>query len=238
MPSTKLGFEMQELVINPFKMHLSDAILAVHLASEGTTIREVKAMLSRTAVAHAVFAIECAANCFLTRIPRNHRFRDQAEMWPAIDKFDLFLLSLPNCPQLPRDDKRLKHVRDLFRFRDRHVHSRTIHYSVYQPNTDAHFGVKMPGNQFIPMQPVSFAWSEADGLTAIKAALAFLRLVVELSGLSSLEVEQTLNTFAECGDGRRAVDLGNFDKALTLATTLGIDLAFLFPTLPPSAPDA
>jgi hypothetical protein len=108
MASHVHGMEVHEISINPFKMHLSDAILATHLAKEaqiGTpeAARAVRAMLCRTAVAQAVFAFESAANCFIERIPRSKDFRKNAEKWSALDKFDHYLLIVPGAPKVPRE---------------------------------------------------------------------------------------------------------------------------------------
>ncbi len=231
MPSNKFGFEMRELVLNPFKMHLSDAIMAAHLAKHAESRPEIKAMHSRTAVAHAVFALECAANCFLTLVPRNHHFRDKAELWTALDKFDLYLLSLPGNPKLPRGEPKLKAVQELFKIRDRHVHPRSMHLEVSEPsNPAAAFKVKWPDTVPIPMAPASFIWSHTDASTAINIVLDFLRFFLGVAGLTSSQVITNLSTLMVCEDGKRRADVGNFDKALKLASSIDVDVCFLLPT--------
>ncbi len=160
-------FEMTEIVINPFSMHLSDSILAAHLAMEndGGARSEVLNMFCRTSIAHAVFALEAAANSFIDRLPRNHRFRDQAEKWPTIEKFELCLLTSPGSPSLPKDSKVVSSLRALMKMRDRHVHPRSFRMPLTEsPNEGVHFQLKWPKDHPIDIPPFPLGLTPANAV--------------------------------------------------------------------------
>lgn len=228
MPSTKFGMEMHKIILNPFKMHLSDAILATHLARHADGRPEINTMLCRTAIAHAIFSLECAANCFLNRVPRNNHFRGKAEMWPILDKFDLYLLTRIRSPKLPRDDKQIKVIEELIKIRDRHVHPRNLTMEISESNNSSHsLKIKWPGDYCSGVAPASFMWSHTDASTAINAILDFLRLFMNLAHLTSSQVTAALTTTIVCTDGDRFADVANFDKILKLADSIDVNLDFL-----------
>ncbi|MDQ6911942.1 MAG: hypothetical protein M3119_00240 [Verrucomicrobiota bacterium] len=225
----------QEISINPFKMHLNDAILAAHLAKNtafGTPAeaRAARVMLCRTAVAHAVFAFESAANCFLDRIPRGRAFRDKAEKWSALDKLDLYLLSVPAAPRLRRDDLRVKAMIDLIKIRDKHVHPRVVTHPVTATETaDIKISIKLPPDPALNMVSLGMAWSVKDAILAINTVLEFLRMFIQLTRMSAAGVQAILSDVVKCDDGSRIADTGGYDPILVLGLGLEIDVGFLFP---------
>lgn len=225
-----VDFEANEIVINPFSMHLSDAFLAAHLAEEhaSTTQPEIVTMLCRTAVAHAVFALEAAANSFVDRLPRNHRFRDQAEKWTTLDKFELWLLTAPGTPSLPKDSKIVKRLRALIKLRDRHVHPRASRFEMKESKTQGvQISMPWPSAHELEIPPVLIKLAPADAKTAIGIVIEFLRLFSQLSGLSSNQFRSHLMGHAVCPDGNREIDIGNFTRLLRLAPSLGLDIDFI-----------
>lgn len=228
MPSRRFDMELRKIILNPFKMHLADAILATHLARHAKSRPEVQSMHCRTAIAHTMFALECAANCFVGLVPRNHHFRDKAEMWPVLDKLDLYLLSRPNSPKIPRDDPKVKAVRKLIEHRDRHVHPRNLEMAIEKPtNLEAAMKIKWPGVHSSGVAPASFIWSHKDASTAINTILDFLRLFMHLGSITSSQMRATLSTTIVCTDGNRLADVANFDQLLKLAPFIDVDLDFL-----------
>ena len=228
MPSDTPEYSMRHLVINPFKMHLSDAILATHLAKSAEGPEEVKSMHSRTAVAHAVFALECAANCFLALVPRNHQFRDKAEMWPILDKFDLYLLSLPHRPAIPRDHPTVTKLNHLIKVRDAHVHPKKMKMKVTESKLPGvSFKIDFQGVHSSGLSPAHFSWTHTDASKAISIVLDFLRLLMGLSGMSSNQLAFNLATLMECDDGCRETEFGNFNRLLNLSESIGVDVSFL-----------
>jgi len=233
MASTIQDIELREITINPFKMHLSDAILATHLAKDAhigspEATRAVRAMLSRTAMAQAVFAFESAANCFAERIPRQKDFREKTEMWPALDKLDLFLLSVPGNPKLQRDDLKVKAMTELIKLRDRHVHPRLATYPVRRSETaDISINIVMPDTSSVEIPPLGVAWSPEHATLAINIVLDFLRLFFQLTTIPEAGIRAILSDTVKCKDGLRATDVGNFNAALKLAPTIGVDVTFL-----------
>ncbi|MEY2495606.1 MAG: hypothetical protein QOJ45_2098 [Verrucomicrobiota bacterium] len=231
MSSKAQGIEMHEISLNPFKMHLTDAILSVHLAKEAQlgsagAAHAIRAMLCRTAVAHAVFALESSANCFVERLPRSKEFREKAEMWPALEKFDFYLLSVPGAPKLPQDDKRVKATKDLIKLRDRHVHPRIVTYPVSQSETaDIRIQIKMPETQTLNIPP--FGWSIENAVTAINAVLDFLRLFSHITTIPAAGIRAILSDNMKCKDGTRVADTGHYNKILTVSRTIGVDVEFL-----------
>ncbi|MCK9589953.1 MAG: hypothetical protein M0Q93_11415 [Terrimicrobiaceae bacterium] len=131
-----------------------------------------------------MFALECAANCFIDLVPRNHHFREKAEQWPLLDKMDLYLLSRPNAPKIQRDSPKVKAVGELIAHRDKHVHPRKLEMEIDEPtNPKAAMKIKWPGVQFSGVAPASFIWTHKDASTAINTVLDFLRLFMTLAGL-------------------------------------------------------
>jgi len=229
--------EADEVVVNPFSMHLSDAILAAHLADDNvsTARPEVIAMLCRTAVAHAVFALEAAANSFIDRLPRNHRFRDQAEKWATIDKFELWLLTAPGAPSLPKDSKIVKRLRTLIKLRDRHVHPRASRFTIKESKTEGiQISIQWPTAHDLEIPPVLLGLTPANAATAIGVVIDFLRLFSELSGLSETQFRNHLMGHMVCRDGKREMDIGNFARILRLASSLGLNIDFMISPASPS----
>lgn len=225
-------FEMTEIVVNPFSMHLSDSILSAHLAMENDSKArpEVITMFCRTSIAHAVFALEAAANSFIDKLPRNHRFRDQAEKWPMIEKFELCLLTSPGSPSLPKDNKIVTRLKALLKIRDRHVHPRSLRFPMKEsPNEGVAFQLQWPGDHAINIPPVPFGLTPANAVTAIEVILDFLRLFLGLSGLTPAQTQMTLMGYVVCPDGNRQMDIGNFLKILNLAKSLSLDVSFFMP---------
>ena len=233
MASNIQGIEIHEITINPFKMHLGDAILATHLAKEAhlglpDATSAMRAMLSRTAVAHAVFAFESAANCFLAKLPRSRDFRNNAEMWSAFDKFDLYLLTVSGTPKLPREDAKVKAMTDLIKLRDRHVHPRLGTYPVSRSETaDISMKLVAPETQALAIPPLAIAWSSEHAVMAINVVLAFLRLFFELSTVPKPGIRAILSDTVKCKDGLRNIEIGHYDKVLKLASSIGVDIGFL-----------
>ena len=227
MPETH-GFDYQQIVVNPFSMHLSDAILATHLVKHAKSNSAVQSMHCRTAIAHSVFALECAANCFVNSVPRNHAFREKAELWNVFDKIDLYLLTITGSPKLPRDSDDIKAVTELIKIRDKHVHPRTTKHALLDPeNPESAFKIKLPGNSASEIKPVAFLWDFDDSVIALTVVLNFLRLVVKIAGLNPPSVRLLLLSHAICADGKRGLDIGHFEKLIQLATTIDVDVAFL-----------
>lgn len=219
---------MQELVVTPFTMHLSDAILAAHLVKFVESRPEIKAMHCRTAVAHAVFALECAANCFIAQLPRNHSFRDQAEAWPLLEKFDLYLLSKPDSPRIPRDKPTVTSVVGLIKLRDKHVHPRSTHLPISSPeNPGPSFKITWPWNHVSGIKPASFIWTFEDAVKAINIVLDFLRMILSLAQLSKGQLQMTLKSKIVYPEGSHECDLGNFNILLKVADSIGVDVKFL-----------
>ena len=233
MASNFQGIEVHEITINPFKMHLSDAILAAHLAQDARidspkAAQAVRAMHCRTALASAVFAFESAANCFVDRLPRQRDFRDRTEMWPALDKFDLFLLSVPGDPKLPREDPKVKAMMELIKLRDRHVHPRLATYPVKKTETaDISITIKAADNVTVDIPPLGFTWTTENAISAINVVLDFLRLFFQLTRIPDAGIRAIMSDIAKCKDGLRQMDVGNYDTVLKLGSTIGVDVAFL-----------
>ena len=233
MASKVQGIEIHEITINPFKMHLGDAILATHLAKDAkigapAAASAVRAMLSRTAVAHAVFAFESAANCFIAQLPRSKDFREKADMWPAFDKFDLYLLTVPRTPKLPREDPKVKAMTHLIKLRDRHVHPRLGTYPVSRSETaDISINIGAYGTEGLAIPPLAVTWSADHAVMAINVVLDFLRLFFKLSTVSNAGIRAILSDTVKCKDGLRQIDTGHFDKVLKLAPSIGADVGFL-----------
>jgi hypothetical protein len=233
MSSNVAGMQIHEISLNPFKMHLTDALLAIHLAKEAKIgapepARAIRSMLCRTGVSHAVFAFECAANCFLDQIPRTRDFREKAEQWPALDKFDLYLMSVPGAPKLPRDDVRVKAMVDLIKIRDKHVHPRIVTHPVSKSDTaDILISLELPETQTLKLVPMGMAWTWKDGSLAINTVLDFLRLFIGLTKVSAMRVRAILSDVVKCKDGLREADTGRYDDLLKISTTIGVDVSFL-----------
>jgi hypothetical protein len=231
MASHAHGIEMHEISLNPFKMHLTDAILSVHLAKEAQLgaagpAKVIRAMLCRTAVAHAVFAFESAANCFVERVPRSKEFRENVEMWPALEKFDFYLMAVPGSPKLPQQDARVKAMKDLIKLRDRHVHPRIVTYPVSESETaDLKIRINLPETQTLGIPPLG--WSAEHAVTAINAVLDFLRLFFKITTVPAAGIRAILSDNMKCKDGVRLADTGHYNKILTVARTIGVDVTFL-----------
>lgn len=212
-------------------MHLSDAIMAAHIAQNSPQIPdEMRAMLSRTAIASSVFALECAANDFIDRLPKDGHFRSKAELWPALDKFDLFLLSRPSQPKLPRGEEWVRTIAHIIKLRDHHVHPRSVKCKLQQPQSgQAAFAIEWPSNQIGPVHPISFGWTAKEAKSVIAALLNFLKHYFQLATLSPRDISNTLLSVLLCSDEDRAMDFGNFADLIRLAKELDLDISCLFP---------
>jgi len=185
-------------------------------------------MLARSSVVHSVFAVESAANSLLTKVPRNHHFRDKAELWPILDKIDLYLLARPGSPKIPRDEKIILDFSELIKFRDNHVHPRSARCKVEAPNSEhATFKIVWPGEYSSGLKPVSFIWDQEDAVRALQISTQFLRRVFDLASLTKPQVSAILWGHVVCSDGIRSSTVSHFEKILSLATSLDVDISFV-----------
>jgi hypothetical protein len=227
----KLEFEPKEWIHNPFIIIFADALMCAHLSEDPKHPEPVRGMLVRTSIMHSVLAIECVANCVVAKIPRNHRFRVQAERWPALDKYDLYLLCFPHQRSIPRDNEHVKVLRELISLRDSYVHPRATNFPITRigeqdgkPKMTSTVEVKSTPK----LAPMSFAWTTKDAKIVLKSLVEFFRLFfVELCGFKPDTVGIILSTVVKCSDGDRIADIGDYRKVLGLSKTLELEISFM-----------
>jgi len=214
---------------NPFIPLLADAVMQAHLSEQKQYYPEVRLMLARSSVMHSVFALEAAANCCIQQIPRNHRFRKKAEKWDCLEKFDMYLLTRPNQPVLPRDNKLVEAVNELVGIRHSYVHSRTRIRPVVLTGVEApQIRLEIGASKYNGIPEMTLAWNDTHAKTALNSIVSFLKYYfVDLCQLDSGGVQFILCSLIKSKEGYRVVDGGNQHKVLSLAKTLNIDLSFL-----------
>ena len=187
-------------------------------------------MLVRSSIIHTVFAFECAANACLSQLPRAHRFRDQAEKWDPLEKFDLFLLSLPSQPKLPRDNKAVRAMAALIKLRRRYVHSRSQRFPLRLGDDDGQpkITITLTGEHTGAIPPMPLAWDQSHPKQALSDMLSFFRLLfVDLCRYKKPQITMLLSTMLRSSDGYRVADPGRHGMLLKLAAGLELDIEFL-----------
>lgn len=213
---------------NPFKLLLSDAIFATHLAEENRGHIVGQTMLARSAVIHSVFVLECAANCCIADLPRSNRFRDRAEKWDALEKFDLHLLSLPHQPKLPRDHDVVTGAMSLFKQRHQYVHPRSKHYPVEMETREGKPFMTISSKEEAVIPPLPFLWTIETAKDVLTKVVAFLRLYfVELCRFDKQKIAFLLSSTTKTPEGEYISGTGEHEKLLGLALHLGLDIGFL-----------
>ena len=217
-------------VDNPFTSLLGVSLTFAHLATQPNHHPEIPAMLARSSILHAVFALECAANSCIAVLPKNHRLRAQAEKWEPLDKFDLFLLSLPHQPNLPRDDNIVRHVRELIKIRNDYVHPRTHHHPIQIKRDERPqpvISISIQGSPLLDIPSMPMTWTAEHAKRAIAAVLEFLRLYfVQVCRFTPPQITKTLFTMIKSPEGHRVVNTSKLDLH-KLGQSLGLDLSFL-----------
>ena len=217
-------------VDNPFTSLLGVSLTFAHLATQPNHHPEIPAMLARSSILHAVFALECAANSCIAVLPKQTRLRDQAEKWEPLDKFDLFLLSLPHQPNLPRGDKIVQHVRELIKIRNDYVHPRTRHHPIQNERDERSqpvFSISIQGSALLDIPSMPMTWNAEDAKRAIAAVVDFLRLYfVEVCHFAPSQITKTLFTMIESPEGHRVANTSKLHLQ-KLGQSLGLDLSFL-----------
>jgi hypothetical protein len=217
-------------VDNPFTSLLGVALAFAHLAIQPNHHPEIPAMLARSSILHSVFALECAANSCMSILPKNHRLRAQAEKWEVLDKFDLFLLSLPHQPNLPRDNIAVRRVRELIKIRNDYVHPRTHHHPIEiksgsSPQPVISISIQESPLLEIPTMPMT--WTAEHANRAVAAVVEFLRFYfVDVCRFTQPQITKIISTMIKSPEGHRVANTSKLSLQ-KLGQSLGLDLSFL-----------
>ena len=106
------------------------------------------------------------------------------------------------------------------------VHPRLATYPVSPSDTAAiSITINEPNTSTLEIPALAFTWTPDHAVLAINIVLDFLRLFFQLTRIP--DVCSILSDTVKCMDGVRLADIGNYNTALKLAPTIGVDVAFL-----------
>tara|TARA_B110000211_G_scaffold74981_1_gene87580 strand:- start:12591 stop:13313 length:723 start_codon:yes stop_codon:yes gene_type:complete len=176
-----------EITENSFFSIFSDAVLLYDLSIRENN-EHIKNTLSKSCILSVNYALEAAANSFLTSVDINSKIKDQVDKFSTLDKFD-FILQWHKDSSLPRGNNETQIVKKLIDKRNKLVHPKVkvIKTNVTTTTGDeniAYYHKDEQDNyknkcQVTKMSLNSSMYSTEDSLIALKALVNFLNEFVE-----------------------------------------------------------
>lgn len=196
-----------EITENTFFSIFSDAVLLYELASmEGN--ENTRNTLAKSSILSVNYALEAAANSFLTSVEMNSKIKDKIDKFPTLDKFD-FVLQWNRDEFLPRGEIETQIVKKLIDQRNALVHPKvkTVKQEVATTKGDDkiaffHNALISDFNEKCKITKMSVhpdQYSAEDALIALKALVNFLNKYVEC--WLKMEIENSALLLMRSWDG-------------------------------------
>lgn len=175
-----------EITKNSFYELFSDAITLYEL-SAATKKTHIKKTLAKSSVLSINYAIEAAANSFLSSIEITQKLKDQIDRFSSLDKFD-YTLQWHKDISLPRGTTQIQIIKELIAQRNALVHPKikifidTIETKpgkgkiAYQHQSNINSEQAKSNMSGISLDPETY--TEKDAFIAIKALVDFLNCYV------------------------------------------------------------
>lgn len=196
-----------EITENTFFSIFSDAVLLYELASMEIN-ENTRNTLAKSSILSVNYALEAAANSFLTSVEMNSKIKDNIDRFSTLDKFD-FVLQWNRDESLPRGETETQIVKKLIDQRNELVHPKVkiikqevdtkkgddkIAFFHTAPIRDSSEKCKITKMSVRPDQ-----YSAEDALIALKALVNFLNKYVEC--WLKMEVENAALLLMQSWDG-------------------------------------
>jgi hypothetical protein len=176
-----------EIIENKFFSIFSDAVLLYELASSETN-KNTQNTLAKSSILSVNYALEAAANSFLTSIEISSKIKGNIDKFSTLDKFD-FVLQWHKDESLPRGESETQIVQKLIDQRNELVHPKVkiVQQDVVTALGDekiAYYHKALQNNsnekcKVTKMALDSSQCSAEDALIAIKSLVNFLNKYIE-----------------------------------------------------------
>lgn len=176
-----------EITDNTFFSIFSDAVLLYELASSESN-KNTQNTLAKSSILSVNYALEAAANSFLTSVEVTSKIKDKIDKFSTLDKLD-FVLQWHKNESLPRGEKETQIVKKLIDQRNSLVHPKvkTINQEVSTvAGNEAvayyHKALQNYSNKKCKITKMSFNseyYSAKDSFIALKSLVDFLNKYVE-----------------------------------------------------------